>query len=563
MCVEDGTELVLNGGAATEEGVRVSSVGLCPADCPPGATFEGWIILSAPLNMTHGAGETAMVVFADDTAGQGGESGGGGGGMLMMAAAAAGGALLLLLLLVGICVFRRRRRRQGGGGGGSMPFKPGGNTPFMPGGSAAQTGPALRPYQPNFVPGKRKGSVLGGGRKGSAVGGQYDISGACRGQYDQFTGAQGETQSPAPGQGWGPPPPQSRGVYKGIGNAAGVQTRPYTATSRACLTGDEGHEGGYMAGVAGRVRRLSGAAMGGRPAIRSGSPKKLEDERASRSSRYAAGADAGSPEACGLRTYSERANGNGAPHHNGSDKPWEKGPFRPGFANPGASRPGQAPALGSGGTPTLAGLSGTSRYNVAPAGGFDDEEDDSARSDDMAQLHPDLLPAAQAAPSASPAPRGAPSGMPAAAGPSRRDRTGSLTSAVNSIGAAARQRKNSIKASFAPVGRKMSCGYGAGLRGFTAPQSTKSPEGKKTARERWLESQYGGTSGSRPLDSTPEEARLAAQRSCRQLSQSRSQESVGAGIGEPSAGCAQASEASPAPSARQGESASQLHCVRL
>ena len=45
-----------------------------------------------------------------------------------------------------------------------------------------------------------RGSVLGGGRKGSAVGGQYDISGACRGQYDQFTGAQGEAeQTPVPG----------------------------------------------------------------------------------------------------------------------------------------------------------------------------------------------------------------------------------------------------------------------------------------------------------------------------------------------------------------------------
>ena len=77
---------------------------LCPQDCPPGAEFEGWIILSAPLNMTHHAGETAMVVFQGTGQGQGaGQSAGTGGGLpIFVLAAAAGGGLLCLLILAAL-----------------------------------------------------------------------------------------------------------------------------------------------------------------------------------------------------------------------------------------------------------------------------------------------------------------------------------------------------------------------------------------------------------------------------------------------------------------------------
>jgi hypothetical protein len=108
-CIEDGTQLVLNGGAATEEDVRVESIGLCPQDCPPGAGFEGWIILSAPLNMTHYSGETAMVVFEGQDAGQGA---GAGGGMPIFVLAAAAGGGVLLLILAAVCWRRRRERNK-------------------------------------------------------------------------------------------------------------------------------------------------------------------------------------------------------------------------------------------------------------------------------------------------------------------------------------------------------------------------------------------------------------------------------------------------------------------
>ena len=96
----------------------VESVGLCPTSCPLGAEFEGWIVLTAPLNLTHFAGEIAMVVFEPPGQGQG--SDGSDGGILSgaMLYAVAGAGALLCCCVVGALVYCRRKKR------GQSPRKP-------------------------------------------------------------------------------------------------------------------------------------------------------------------------------------------------------------------------------------------------------------------------------------------------------------------------------------------------------------------------------------------------------------------------------------------------------
>ena len=311
------------------------------------------------------------------------------------------------------------------------------------------------------------------------------------------------------------------GIYKGFGSGVGVGGSPFTATSMQEI---DRSGGGYMTAIAGRVRRASRvgvvAALGGRPAVRR--PSAATSPQHQRSQHWAGAADWGGS----ASTPPEgQASSPADP-----DRPWDRGPFRAGFAAGAPSAAlmsaraahGTAPQAGlqtwrdtgpaaplTSGPPMLAAdLSGTSRRNVnvdLSRRSQTSRRDSADRNDDLSSAATSNEGGADAAGGAGgSAGRGPPgacgqaSRMSFAVGgkgmPAWRAGYAVVKAGAGQVRQSTARRRSSISQSLASLSSLTKA----------VPPAPATKEAKISARERWLEAQYGGKTDTSPAVRTPQ-----------------------------------------------------------